>query len=315
MTLKNTVLCGALLALSTSFPASAQTSPQPSAPLPMASASSTVEANPALWKIKGVHGTVFLFGSVHVMKKNVHWETPKVAEAFKSSGTLFLELADTSPAATEAMKPVITSLGMDPAHPLSTKITKEDVAALDMELKKIGAPGESAVDGMQPWLVYLTLSVLPIMEAGYDPSSGVDRTLQVEAQAQGKTVKGFETPEEQIHYIADFPEADQVNLLHQAIQDMPKGLDQINEIMSDWEHGDVEKIAVLEDGEIKAKYPDLYTKLLVNRNRKIAATLTTLLNDPATGTVFVAVGAAHFAGPDSIQKMLAKSGYTAVRVE
>jgi uncharacterized protein YbaP (TraB family) len=40
-----------------------------------------------------------------------------------------------------------------------------------------------------------------------------------------------------------------------------------------------------------------------------------LLKDPKTGTLFVAIGAAHLAGPDSVLKMLEKKGYKAERVE
>jgi uncharacterized protein YbaP (TraB family) len=66
---------------------------------------------------------------------------------------------------------------------------------------------------------------------------------------------------------------------------------------------------------MKAKYPALYTRLLVRRNEHFADVLASLLKDPATGTVFVTIGAAHLAGPDSVQKMLEAKGYTAVRVE
>ena len=289
------------------------------APARPASASSNaaagVPANPALWKVQGAHGTVYLFGSVHVMKRDVDWETPKVKAAFRASGLLYTEVADVSDDAVKQMQPLIMKLGTDPEHPLSTKISKEDVGLLDAAMKQMGAPGESAVEPMQPWLVYLTLSVLPSIQAGYDPASGIDRVLQDEAKQTGKPVKGFETSEEQMHFIADFPIKDQTALLHETLVDLPKSVGLTNEIVEDWERGDVEKIAATDNSELKTKHPELYQRLLVARNEKIADALVTMLKDPATGTVFVAVGAAHLAGPDGIQKMLEKSGFTSVRVE
>ena len=274
-----------------------------------------VQANPAMWKVQGVHGTVYLFGSIHVMRPEVRWETPKVQAAFHQSGTLYLEIADLGADAMRAMQPLVLSLGMDQEHPLSTKISKEDVIALDAAVKKIGAPGEAGFELMQPWLVYLTLSVMPAVEAGYDPASGVDQVLQKDAVAQGKTIKGFETAEQQLHYLADFPQAEQVALLHETLEELPKSDGKMNDTVTEWEHGDVEKIASVEDDELKAKHPDLYEKLLVNRNERMADTIAGLLKDPATGTVFVAVGAAHLAGPDSIQAMLAKKGFSSTREE
>jgi uncharacterized protein YbaP (TraB family) len=277
-------------------------------------ADASVKATPAMWVVKNGKTTVYLFGSVHVMKKGVAWETPKVADALKQSGTLYLEIADTGPAAMQAMQPLLMSLGMDAEHPLSTKISADDVATLDAAMKKLGQ-GEAQLEPMQPWLVYLTMSALPMIQAGYDPSSGIDRVLQDEATAQGKPVKGFETGEQQLHYLADFPQAEQVALLHETLEELPKAVPQINEMVEDWEKGDVDKIAAMENDDLMKKHPDLYKKLLVDRNVDIANTIAGMLKDPAAGTVFVAVGAAHLAGPDSILKDLEKDGFTAARVE
>jgi uncharacterized protein YbaP (TraB family) len=276
-------------------------------------ADATTAANPAMWKVQGVKGTIYLFGSVHVMKPSVHWETAKEQAAFKSSGTLYLEIADTSPAAQAALRPMIMSIGIDQEHPLSTKISKEDVAALDDALKAMG--GEKAIEPMQPWLAYLTLSVVPMIQAGYDPMGGIDPQLQKEAEAAHKPIKGFETAEEQMHFFADFPQADQVALLHEELQELPKSGEKFDEVVASWSRGDVEKIAQVDDGELRQKHPELYKRLLVDRNAKIADTLASLLKDPATGTIFVAVGAGHLAGPDSIQKMLEQRGFTAAREE
>jgi uncharacterized protein YbaP (TraB family) len=278
-------------------------------------AGATVEASPAMWVVKSGKTTVYLFGTVHLMKKDVHWETAKVESAFKASSTLYLEIADIGPAAQAAMKPMILQLGMDEDHPLSGKISKEDVAALDTEMKSIGAAGEVVVEKMQPWLVYLTLAALPAMKAGYDPASGIDQALQKQAEAQGKKIKGFETAEEQVHYLADFPQAEQVTLLHDELQDLPQSVDKTNEMVADWEHGEVAKIAAMDNDEMKVKHPDLYKKLLVDRNLAIATKIEGVLKDPASGTVFVGVGAAHLAGPDSLQTLLEKDGFKAERVE
>jgi uncharacterized protein YbaP (TraB family) len=281
---------------------------------PAASAIQT-EAVPALWKVKGAHGTVYLFGSVHVMKKEVHWETAKVKDALGASDTLYLEIAGLDEDSVKAAQPEIMELGIDQAHPLSTKISKEDVTLLDDAVKAMGLPGEAALEPMQPWLVYLTISVVPMVKAGYDPNSGIDRTLEAEAKAASKPVKGFETMSEQMHYFSDMAMPMQVEMLHQSLVDLPKSTAETDTMVGDWTKGDVDGIGKLENDEMKTKYPDLYKKLLVDRNKRFAETLAGVLKDPATGTVFVAVGAAHLAGPDSIQKMLESKGYSAVRVE
>ena len=56
----------------------------------------------------------------------------------------------------------------------------------------------------------------------------------------------------------------------------------------------------------------MYQSLLVNRNINWAGQIQTLLE--GSGTVFIAVGAAHLAGDDSVQAQLARRGITAERV-
>ena len=130
-----------LLSLCTALTSSAQPVPAP---------------NPALWQVKGVHASVYLFGTVHVMKKDLQWETPKIKEALKASDTLYLEITDVDMTSVAKVQPLVMQLGLDPGHPLSTKLSPEDITALDEAVKKMGLPGEAAIEPMRPWLVYLT---------------------------------------------------------------------------------------------------------------------------------------------------------------
>jgi uncharacterized protein YbaP (TraB family) len=276
-----------------------------------ASVASRQTATPAMWRVKGAHGTVYLFGSVHVMKPEVEWQAGKVKAAFDASDVLYLEIANLDDMA--AAQPLLLQYGLDPEHPLSSKLSQEDVAALDSAVKAIGMPGESAIEPMRPWLVSMTLSVLPMVKAGYSPNSGIDMLLLSETKQGKKAVKGFETMEDQVHLMADVPEAEQISMLHKDLRELEKSAAQMNELVAAWERGDVEKIGAIDNEELATKYPAVYKRMVVDRNARWAATLDGVLKDPKTGTVFVAVGAAHLAGPDSVIKMLEKDGWTVER--
>ena len=267
-------------------------------------------ANPALWKVQGAHQTVYLFGTVHMMKPDVRWQTKKVTDALAASGSVYLEVAKVDDVA--AAQPIVMQLGLDQQHPLSTKISAEDKDALDKAVKEMGMPGEQMLEPMQPWLAYMTLSVLPMVKAGYSPTGGVDVTIAKLAKEQDKPVLGFETIEQQLHYLADFPQAQQVKLLHEELQELPEGPRQMNEIIGDWTHGDVDDIGRLENAAV-AKSPELYKKLVTERNDRFADQIAELLSSDKPGTVFVAVGAAHLAGADSIQKDLEAKGFKVTR--
>ena len=278
---------------------------------PAAAPATKTVATPAIWRVKGAKGTVYLFGSVHVMKPDVDWETGKVKAAFDSADTLYLEIANLDD--QSAAQPLLFQYGLDPAHPLSEKISKEDVAALDSAVKAIGMPGETMMEPMRPWLVSMTLSVLPMVKAGYSPTSGIDMALLAQTKKAKKPVKGFETLEDQVHLLADVPEAEQITMLHKDLTELDKSTQQMNDLVAAWQKGDVEKIGAIDNAELATKYPAVYKRMVVDRNARWTTTLDGVLKDPGTGTVFVAVGAAHLAGPDSVITMLEKDGWKVER--
>jgi uncharacterized protein len=283
----------------------------PGQPAAAAPAAATVVANPAIWRVKGAHGTVYLFGSIHVMKANVDWETAKVKAAFTASDVVYEEVANLDDPTAAA--PLAMQFGTDLAHPLSTKLSKDDVALLDAAAKSMGLPGEAMLEPMQPWLVSATLEVVPMIKGGYDPASGIDMKILAEAKAANKPVKGFETMEDQVHLLADAPQAQQVEMLHKELSELDKDAAEMNDMVTAWERGDIDKIGKMENDELAAKYPADYKRLVVDRNTRWTTTLNELLKDPATGTVFVTVGDAHLAGPDSVIRMLEKDGWKVER--
>ena len=278
------------------------------APAPIAS----VPADPAIWVVKGPHATIYLFGTVHVMKPEVSWHTAKVKSAIEASSTLIEEVDNIDQADQAQMQALMLKLGMDQEHPLSTKITKEDLALLDAAAKKMGVPGEQALEPMRPWTAQVILSVVPILQAGYDPKSGVDITLATEFRAAKKPVQGLETMEEQLHFFSDMPQAEEVEALHLQLKNMDSSTKDLVEVVEAWKKGDADSIAAIENRSFEKEYPALYERLVVQRNKVWAERLGKLVQ--GEGTTFVAVGAAHLAGPDSVQKLLEAKGIKSSRL-
>ena len=64
---------------------------------------------------------------------------------------------------------------------------------------------------------------------------------------------------------------------------------------------------------MKAESPAVYQALLVQRNTDWAGQIQTLL--ASSGTAFIAVGAAHLVGDDSVQEILKDRGVAVTREE
>ena len=246
---------------------------------------------------------------MHALKPELQWETPKIAKAFADSQEFWMEADDADP---KSMQPIVAKLGFDRAHPLSKQLPATDLPRLDAAAKAAGLPGEQAIEPMRPWLAALTLAGLPIMKAGYDPAKGADNILKAKAQAAGKPVHGLETAEQQMHFFADLPQARQVEMLRAVLDEVASGTAEVEEIMAAWEKADLATIDKDMNQDEAEKYPDLHAVLIVNRNLAWADRIAEFLQG-GKGVIFVAVGAGHLVGHDSVQVALTARGISVVR--
>lgn len=258
---------------------------------------------PALWVIRDADSTIYLFGTVHVLRPTTAWGTARVDDAFDSADQIYLEISN--PDDQAALIPIIQQHGLDPANPLSSHLTPEEFAKFDQAAKTIGASG-AQLDAFRPWLAALQLSLAPLTKAGYDPQSGVESILMARAKAAGKPVKGFETLDQQIRILADMPEDVQLGFLRSTLEDYDQAANMLDGMVNSWSTGDVAGLEGVMIDEMQTETPEVYEALLVRRNEAWAEQIQDLL--AGSGTVFIAVGAAHLAGEDSVQSMLEDRG-------
>jgi len=261
-------------------------------------------AEPALWVAKTGGATVYLFGTVHALKSDTPWWTPKIAAAFVRSQEIWVESRDDEPNGN------IAKLGYDRARPLSSKLSAEELERLNRAAKAAGLPGESALDSMRPWLAASTLMVKRNLKAGYDPDYGADHLLEIKAAAAHKPVYDFETGIEQTNFLATLTESTEIQFLR-AVLYADGSREAITTEIDAWLNGDTRTTELALDS-MKRGSPDLYAALIANRNKVWARRIVTLMRS-GSGGAFVAVGAAHLAGPDCLQNALEAHGITVER--
>jgi hypothetical protein len=258
---------------------------------------------PALWVIRDADSTLYLFGTVHLLRPTTAWGAERIDAAFDSADKVILEISN--PDDQAALLPLIQQHALSPATPLSSLLTAEEISALDTAAKTMGL-NAAQMDPFRPWFAALTLSVAPLAKAGYDPASGVELILKARAEAAGKPISGFETVDEQIRILAGFPEADQLAFLRSTLEDFETATTDLDKLVEAWAAGDVEAIESLGVQPMRESSEELYQALLVRRNTNWADQIQTLL--AGSGTAFIAVGAAHLAGDDSVQEILERRG-------
>ncbi len=268
----------------------------------------TVDASPALWVVKDADTTVYLFGTIHLLKPGLSWFDGGLKTAFDQSDQLVLELPDGS---DQKAQELFGKLAIDTSgKSLRDKLTENDRAIYDAAMKQLGLP-EASFDPLDPWAAGLTMQLLALTKAGFTPGSGAESILTSSAKAAKKPILGLETVQYQLGLFDKLPETTQIRFLVEGAKDLEGGNKLIDQLVESWSAGDSEKLAALINEGLSGELL-LADRLLTQRNANWAAWINKRMQKP--GTVFIAVGAGHLSGTTSVPHLLTAYGLNAARV-
>ena len=272
-----------------------------------AAAASRGPGAPVLWTLKDEDTTLYILGTVHLLRPDLVWRTPEIDAAITAADTVVFEADTTSEQAGRDLMKFFSSEGMfSDGTQLTSLLTAPEIEQLEAALSEIGLPLD-AVQPMRPWYAALNLSVMQMTQEGFDPSAGVEMKIEAEAKAKGAAFVYLETVDQQLGEFARLDTCAQVEFLMQSVQTMDQGDEMLDLLVSEWADGDTAGLGALmaspeEFGSVAA-----YDALLKNRNERWTPIIAGMMEAP--GTRLIAVGAGHLAGEDSVIKMLRAEGY------
>ncbi|TFU03677.1 TraB/GumN family protein [Polymorphobacter arshaanensis] len=268
-----------------------------------------VQAEPGMWRVHDADTEVILFGTIHELPVTAVWQTPRILEAFDAADTLVVEvdIPDDPFVVARAVETMGIQSGLPP---IADRVPADRRAALLKAINEAKLP-IAAVDRMRTWLAAITLSDRLVDAAGFDAESGADTLLMQRARATKKPIVGLETIEQQLGYFDTLTEADQRKLLLATLDDIGTARADAEKLVADWLAGNTDAIGANADKELRTT-PELLARLVQQRNARWATWIEGVLKRP--GKIFVAVGAGHLAGPDSVQTMLEAKGIKVERI-
>lgn len=239
---------------------------------------------PAMFMVRDADTTVYLFGTFHALDSNIDWFDSGVRSAFQQSGELILE---TILPEVPQVAPRI-SYGVRPP----------------------------AVTPSASFLATARLAINAGRSQGMQVDNGADMVLRHAAEAQGKNVEALETLQFQLNMFNRMPATRVAPAATAARQAAPgQSPESMSKTMSDmqaaWKRGDQNYFVGVLD-HLRAGSPEMYRTMFTERNARWADWIAARMRSP--GTVFVAVGAGHLAGRDSVLVRLAERGITSQRV-
>jgi uncharacterized protein YbaP (TraB family) len=279
----------------------ASAAPQPAQPA----------ARPALWQVSDPDTTIYLFGTIHLLPGDYEWRTPRFEKVVARSDSLVVETI-IDPQHPQALAAVLAKLGYSPGlPPIAERVDPAKRPLLEAAMAKTGIP-RAAFDRMETWAAAFTLLGVQFRSAGVAGKEGVEESLRQSFGAAGKPVGQLETNAEQLGFFDTLSEQAQRALLEGAVQAPDNFRADFGTMLRSWANGDVESIARTFNRDL-ADSPELRDALLEQRNVNWSKWIEKRLAQP--GTVMVAVGAGHLAGPDSVQSLLESAGYRVKRIQ
>jgi uncharacterized protein YbaP (TraB family) len=226
---------------------------------------------------------------------------------------MLVEEADVSPDNAGAVQSMMAQ-AITPDYDIWSKLAAQAAAKFRAQVSKCHLSDEM-VAHFRPWFAAILPTMCVLLENGGSgfsvAASSPEMALLAHARDAHKSVAYFETAEEQIGYLSGASEAVQIKELESAIDDGDRSAADLDQMETAWLTGDVAGTARIV-AEAKAQGADFYDLMFTQRNRRFAAKIAEFLR--GSNTVFVAIGAGHLAGPDSVQAQLARLSYPSKRL-
>ena len=267
-----------------------------------------MKPQPPMWVVSDADSEVTLYPTLHILPEGIDWKSEDLIKRLADADEVWFEIKPGSQSDPNIQLSAL-QLGMDPNFSLLSKLNDDEIAKLETAIAPLGMNAQ-AVDPMKPWMASSLVGIGALLEKGFSPDAGVE--AQLEPMVAGKKIRALETAQGQLELLASMPEEIQLELLRQSLADLDDTVELLNELVQDWAVGNVEDLEDELIDEMKAEFPGVYDAVFTSRNENWADQIEKEMK--GSGTDFIAVGAGHLVGDDSVQAILKARGYTVKRL-
>ena len=267
----------------------------------------SAEENAFLWEIESPNNTVYLLGSIHLLRETDYPLSQPIQAAFEDAETVVFEVNIGDAESPQIVQTFLQAAAPDSPEEIIYNALDEETYRLAQEAAtEVGLPFRG-FNSLEPWALYVNLSVFKLLQLGFEPAYGIDSYLFNEANLAQKNVLALETIEEQFGFLDNMSASVQAELVKQTVLELDTLDTLMGSMVTAWKSGDVPTFeSIILDGFID--FPEAYNALLVQRNQNWLPDIESYINQPED--YLVVVGAAHLVGEDSVVKLLEDKGYT-----
>lgn len=273
-----------------------------------------MEERALLWKIEGNGVTTksYLFGTVHLIEKELFYFPKKLQKTLAKSEVLTMEIAGI-PNPVEAMKLAQLEEGtffdfFSNEQKDSILIWVENNTALNQKAF------EMIATKMKPFVVAQLMTEMDKNNpnAGVENKESYERELEAIAKEENLEIKGFETVAEQMSYFDAFSDEQQAEMVMSTVRRKEgEPIEELNKMMALYGEQNIDGLyqLIAEDTELME---EMNAILLTDRNKRWVPMIEEMIAEKST---FIAVGAGHLGGPEGVIRLLEAKGYTLTPVK
>jgi uncharacterized protein len=265
----------------------------------------TVIASSPVWKIENGKNTLYLGGTIHILRQS-DYPLPRAFEtAYQKSQLVTFEVDIAQSKTPEFNQALLKAVLLPPGKTLHDYINDETYRLLLDYLQRNHLTIQQ-FNGLKPSMLAITLTMLEIHKMGVD-GQGVDEHFYARASTDGKTREALESIQQQIDFIAQMGAGVEDEMIRQTLTDIAKLHTEFDSMTASWRNGDRKQLEELFVKPMREQFEPVYQQLLVQRNQNWMPKIKNYLQTPTTE--FVMVGSAHLVGPDGLIQQLKKAGY------
>jgi uncharacterized protein YbaP (TraB family) len=260
-----------------------------------------------LWRVQSKGNTVFILGSIHLLKKDAYPLNKVIEDSFEKSDFLAVE-ANVNDISQVDPQTLVNKAFYPAGDALDKHVSKSTMETIRNETHRIGLPIEIAMN-QKPWFLAITLESFELLKSGYEPEYGIDQYFLSKAEGKKKIFE-LESLDYQIQLLSGFNDSEQDLFLLYTLNNLKTIVQDADEIFRVWKSGNTQRmVTVIAKSSIGDKgFNSLYEKLVTNRNKNMALKIEDYLKTKKT--YFVVVGAAHLVGTQGIINLLKGKGFT-----
>lgn len=261
-------------------------------------------AGPPLWRIDGRHGTLTLYGSMHLLPPGEFALDGALARAYRDAAEVYFEVDFDRFSAAE-LAATTAARAIDPEHRTLEELLGEDAPRVRAaaEAQQLDLAPYAA---FEPWFVGLAVTALALERHGYRQSAGVEQVIRLQARQDAKPLYGLETLDQQLALMDALPAHRQREFLLKSLEDGAGQGAELQALLQAWRCGDDAALLAHLRRDF-ADAPELVEPLIHARNDRWMAKLEELLD--GSGDKLVVVGALHLIGEQGLLAMLERRGW------